>query len=487
MNKLNPIIRSLLLAGLAVYFLFFIVNCLITIGHPYPIDYAEGISLDRVIKITHWRWDGIYGDITHYPYLSCQYNPVAWVLIAALAKVFGGSLALGRSFSFGTALLLGLLIYLFVQRKTKDNYLAGLAALFYFASPYVYYQAHVFGDIMSLGIIFSLLGLYCVDKYEGSQKVFWAVPFFVLAFFTKQYFIAAPIAACLYLFFRDRKTAFIIGLAYSLCLAAGIAVAAYLTNGYFIFHTIMSNRFSYVVFKMVFEYISTIQIHFLLLTIAVVYVLSKLFVKKADLFSIYFMITALIALGVGKVGASSISYMLELLVVSCLLFALYFKEQGDQIAANIQSGLFISILLIGQLITLAHAPYAADSSYRLSSTPTYRDRLVGEQVSRLIKQATGPVISQDAGFVVINGQELLVDPILVTQLSLAGMWDQSNFVKDIDQRKFTLVLLKFDLATTKHTGWFTDEMLLVLRNNYQLVEQIGGNYLYKPLKKGPNR
>ncbi|MBU0671465.1 MAG: hypothetical protein KJ732_00385, partial [Candidatus Margulisbacteria bacterium] len=70
MDKRISKIKIFLLFALLIYFAFLIFNAAVTIVFPYPVDYAEGISLDRVCKISQWRWDGIYDDIAQYPYLS---------------------------------------------------------------------------------------------------------------------------------------------------------------------------------------------------------------------------------------------------------------------------------------------------------------------------------------------------------------------------------------------------------------------------------
>ncbi|MBU0672802.1 MAG: glycosyltransferase family 39 protein, partial [Candidatus Margulisbacteria bacterium] len=406
-----------------------------------------------------------------------------WFLMAGLARVFGCSLALGRVFSFVTALLLAVLIGWLVKQSTKDGYVALIASLFYLASPYVYYQAHVFGDIMSLGIIFSLLGIYLVSKYEGSNKIYLSLPLFILAFYTKQPFVVAPAAACLYLFFKDKRTALKFGGTYALLVLTIFLMANCLTSGNFYFHTIAGNRFAYNLVKMLFEYITTIQVHFVLLGFAAAFALNKLLKRELDLFSFYFCLAALVAVGVGKAGASAISYMLEPLAVACVLFSRSLVELQCRFKDYILARSLLVVLLILQLAALAHAPYTADSTFRLSSTPTEDARLIGEKVSRYIQSTKGRVLSQDAGLVVINGKELLVDPILVTQLSKGGMWDQTGLVTDIADGRFSLVLLKFDLEQTKSSGWFTDEMLSAIRNNYCLDERIGENYLYKP-KRG---
>lgn len=475
-------LRIIFLLGLVIYFIFFVYNAFVTILHPYPIDYAEGISLDRVDKLS--QGINVYHDISTYPYICCQYMPVAYLILAAFAKIFGASLALGRISSLVTSLLVGALIYKIVDEKTQGKYVAIVSSLLFFASPFTYVQGHVFGDIMTMGILFSLIGVYLLLKYEESKKVYLCLPFFLLAVYTKQPFIVAPVASFIYLFLKDKKTSITLAGVYAISGLFLFLLLNYLTGGQFYFHTIASNCWPYSILQLAYEYIRTIMIHIVLFAFAGSFVLYTTikggYREKHGIFIIYFVISALMALTVGKIGASAISYMLELVAVSCILFGFFFDRIKREIEGTTMIPVLVGGLLIFQLVAFAHAPYVADSAFSGSTTPTVEDKMVGEEVSSYVKNMSGKILSEDAGFVVINGKELLVDTTLVAQLYRVGLFDQSELVSDVQDREFSLILLKFDVeSVTKHQR-FTDEMLDAIRANYHLVEKIGENYMYEP-------
>lgn len=471
-------LKILFLCGLVIYLLFFLYNACISIVHPYQIDYAEGISLDRVRKLS--RGISIYIDISTYPHICCQYTPVAYILYTGLAKIFGASLALGRSASLVTSILVGALIYGIVKENTRDRYIALISSLLFFASPFAYFQAHVFGDIMTLGILFSLIGIYLITRYERTKRVYFCVPFFLLAVYTKQTFIAAPIASFIYLFAKDRKLTIKIAGLYVLSGLCLFLLANHLTEGRFYFHTLASNLFPYTIFNLVFRYVKTIQLHFILLSFAGAFALHAVIRRQSNIFVIYFVISAIIAITAGKVGASAISYMLELIAVSCILFGFCFAGVQQQIRESELANTLVGVALIFQLVVFAHVPYFADSIFRGSTTPTMTDRINGQKVSSYVKNTTGKVLSQDAGFVVLNNKELLVDLFLFTQLYRKDLVDQSELVSDIQNKEFSLILLKFDVKKAERSDCLTDEMLNAARNSYHLVETIGGNYIYEP-------
>lgn len=471
-------LRILFLVGLVIYFLFFLSNAFITILHPYPIDYAEGISLDRVIKLS--QGINIYHDISTYPNICCQYTPVAFLIFAFFSKIFGASLALGRSASLITSIIVGVIIYGIVKEKTRDNYIAITSSLLFFASPFTYIQSHVFGDIMAMGILFSLIGIYLVFKYEDSKKIYFCIPFFILAVYTKQSFITAPLASFLYLFLKDKKLSIKMALIYAISGLLLFWLANYLTGGQFYFHTMTSNGWPFSITKMIYEYVMTIQIHLVLIGFALAFCLITVIRREYNLFVTYFTFSTLLAVTVGKIGGSAISYMLEPIALSCILFGVFFERMEQKIKKNELATILVFTLLILQLVSFAHAPYVADSVFSGSTTPTMEDRIIGQEVSAYMKNTSGKVLSEDAGFVVINDKDLLVDPVLVTQLHRVGLFDQSEILNDIQNGDFSLILLKFDVKEVEHYGHFTDEMIEGIRNNYYLVETIGENYIYEP-------
>jgi len=465
--------------GLIIYFLFYIFNAYQSIIYPYQIGFGEGYVLNHADMLS--KGHSLYNhNISTYPFLTAIYGPICPLICAGLIKIFGVSFAPGRFLGMSEAILIGALIYKIIQEETKNNYNAVISSLFFFASPYVYCQSRLYGEIVTLGMLFSLIGIYLVLKYEKTTKIYLSIPLFLLAVYTRQTFIAAAFASFIYLFTKKQKSAVKYVLLYMLSGLFIFLLANHVTDGQFYRHMIQYNIHQFNIFFMVIGYVRAILLHSILFGFAAAYALYVLSKKQLSLFVIYFLISAGVAVTIGKAGSGGSSYMFELITVSYILFGMFFNEIKPQINEkdSIMSVL-IAVMLILQLILFAHAPFVADSPFEASKTPTHADVLNSQKVSLYIKNASGPVLSEDAGFALLNDKEVLLEPFVFTQLYKQGMWDQKKLVGDIHDRKFSLILLKFDL-NENDSERFTKEMLNEMRKNYYFVDKIGDNYIYKP-------
>lgn len=478
MKKLLTSFKILFLLGLIVYFIFFVYNAYASMMYPYHITYADGIGLDRIQKLS--QGINVYHELSAYPYVPCQYPLVAWLLLTGLAKVFGTSLAIGRVYSFITSILVGVLIYKIVKTQTKDKYISIVSSLIFFASPFTYLQASVFGDIMATGIIFSLIGVCLVLKYQNSKMIFFCIPFFLLAGYTKQVFIAAPIASVIYLLFKNKRLSLQIGSLYVIFGTSIFLLINYLTNGQFYFHVVSSNQaYPFSLFTLIYHLVLTIQTHLVLFALATAFAMYLIYKRENNIFVIYLIILIPMMITLGKAGSSPISYMLETIAISCILFGSFFSRviqcKKDKILP-----VLVGLLLILQLVTFVHAPHVIDNMYMRSTTPTENNKNVTQEVSLYINNASGKMLSEDMGILVINNKELLVDIAAITHLHREGISMQGEIVSDINNRNFSLILLRFDVNTTNHYHSVTDEMLVGVRNNYHLEKCIGLNYIYLP-------
>jgi hypothetical protein len=103
-----------------------------------------------------------------------------------------------------------------------------------------------------------------------------------------------------------------------------------------------------------------------------------------------------------------------------------------------------------------------------------------------VREAKGKILSEDAGFVVVNGIEPLMETFQMTQLAEKGLWDQSPLIKDLQDRSISLVILQQNLNNERiyvreNFRRFTPEIIRELRANYHLVDKIGRFHIYKPL------
>ena len=475
-NSLFKLLYGLFFVGLVIYFVFYIFNACQSIIYPYQLDYGEGFLLYFAHALSQGH--NIYQDISTYPFIPGLYPPVYSLVCAGLVKISGISFSTGRFVSVLSAILIGLLIYKIVKEKTnnQNNQIAIISSLLFFASTYVYKWTCLF-RVDTLGLLFSLVGIYFVFKYENSKGIYLSIPFFLLSVYTKQSLIAAPLASFIYLFLRDKKLGIKNICLFGLTGFFLFLLANYITKGQFYLHIGLYHTGIFSIYKPIASYIGMIYIHAVLLGFAFSYVLYDVSKKKLSLFVICFITSALVAVSVGKIGAS-INYFIELVAVSCILFGLFLDELRPRVKKESLASILVITLLLIQLVLFAHMPYVTDEA------PTTADLNNGQKVSSYVINTNGRILSEDAGFVVVNDKELLIEPFMAMQLEKQGLWNQSKFVSDLQNKKFSLIILEFDVNCDGiHKYRFTDEMLNVIRNNYYLVEKNGNYYTYMPKQR----
>jgi len=482
--NLPKLLHYILFAGLAAYFIYYVFDAYRCISYPYQIDYGEGFLLYFAHTLSQGHT--IYHDMSIYPFIPGLYPPVYALVCAPLVKLFGISFSIGRLISVLSAILVGILIYKIVAIKA-DKRIAVISTLFFFASPYIYYWTRLF-RVDTLGLLFSLVGIYLVLKYERSKAIYLSIPFFLLAVYTKQSLIAAPIASFLYLFLKDKRLGITSAGLFGLSGILLFLLCNYATDGQFYLHTVAYQNFGISLHQTIERYLDMIQTHAILFGFAFVQAVYIILKKNPGLFAYYFVASALIAVSVGRPG-SHVNYFLELIVACCILSGTLLSELQPQIKKASLIGISVVVLLLLQLAYFAHLPY----------TPTAEDLRIGEEAASWVQSSSGSILSEDAGLVVINDKELLIEFFMATQMEKRGLWDQSKFVSDLQNKSFSLILLEVnaksqlafltlegsdEIARTQqrysNRQRFTVEMLEAIVSNYHLTETIGKYFVYEP-------
>lgn len=467
------ILWTILLGGLAIYIVFFIIESIILINYPYQISYGEGFILNQAVIISQGQ--SIYQDITNYPYLVGNYPPVYPFLCALFVKIFGVSFAPGRFISFIAVILSGFLIYIILKenrRLQKGSFKESIviSALFFLASPYIFYTYPLY-RVDALALLFSLAGLYFVFKFENRKSVYFSIPFFILALYTKQSFIAAPIASLIYLTFKNIKRGIIYFIFLSLVYVSIFLLLNNLTGGQYCLHNFTYNANTFSILFAIRMCVSALQIHAILFTFAFAYIIHIIIRKKLSLFAIYLIITALMAISIGKID-SGINYFGELVACSCIILGIFLNE--TEFTNKESKNILIVTGLLLQLILFAHMPYLT------GHTPTNTDKKNAEKISLEIINTPGSILSEDGGLLVVNRRQILFQPFVFTQLARQNLWDQGKFVADITEKRFSLIILTFNINYEIDKERLTEEMAEAIRRSYYSEEKIGDYYIYRP-------
>jgi hypothetical protein len=469
---------------LGIYLVFYLIHAIQCIIYPFQLDFGEGYVLYYANAIA--KGNTIYPDISNYPFIPGLYPPVYPLLCAPWVKLFGLSFIPGRMISVISALLIGIVIYKIVSH-VSNRHTAIIASLFFLASPYVFLTT-VWYRVDTLGLLFSLIGVLFVVKHTDDRVVYLSIPFFLLAVFTKQSFLVAPISSIIYLLFKNRKLAVQIGAFFGISTGGLFILVNYFTYGQLYHHLITLQSFAPVFQLVIQKYGDFISSHLVEYILALALVIVILLQKKWDLLPLYFIITAIAAITVGRPGAN-VNYFLELIAVCSILTGLAYYKFQQQIQKGTLAGLLITSLVLIQLAMFIHGPYEPLSE-------DYKDRT---QLSTIIKSTSGDVLCEDADLAILNGKKLYIEWFMATQLSSQGKWDQSLFVSDLQNKKFSMIILENDAFTTyklitiqdgeklrqqqkvmSYELRYTAQMLDAIINNYHIVVEIGLFHVYQP-------
>lgn len=465
--------------GLALCAVLFVYHGAALVAHPYDLDNSEGFILYQSVRIAQGEF--LYPPLDAAPYLVDNYPPAYPIVGAIGVKLFGVSFAWLRAVSLISTLLTAVLLGVWTRQKTRSGSASLLAGLI-FLSFYHVYQWGALARVDALGLLFCVAALVV---FERNRRWELTIPLLLLALLTKQSFFAAPmaIACCLALFDWKRAINFMIALAASsLLIWACILV---LSGGRAWNHlvTYNANAFYWTDVWINFRYWIWMYTVWGCAPLAVLLMDAKRIRSNdegATPLLFWFTLGAILeALLCGKIGSAP-NYFLALVAAASVGCGVIFAEfenlrKTSEAASRILYSFFIAAFLL-QLIATLHWPYSAMD---FAPTPTRAEAQAGRLMQNRLQQIDGPILSDLCGLPLLDGREPVMQPFILTQLSHEGEWNQQPLVESISQRRYTALLLHFDLSRPDwDRGRFTEEMIASFRDIFVQSQRYGDYYLY---------
>jgi Dolichyl-phosphate-mannose-protein mannosyltransferase len=502
--------------GLGIYLALTLWLGFVGLVYPYQLDYGEGIVLWFARELAHGQ--SIYTLPGAPLFASSNYPPVSMLLSAALMPLFGDGYTSGRLLNFAAALIVAALIYRIVKTEAKNARAGALAALFFIGSPYIYHWVPLFrADLIGLGFAFA--GIYFVwewqrveegrrQKAEGRDRdwfsAYWllatAYLFFLLALYTKQSLFAAPAAACLALFARNRRTA----IAFAVALGA-IGGAIYLaldaaTSGGFTFGLITSNATVFLTGQLVpllENFVTTFPI---LLLLALWAWVNRIRARQVGVLEWYALISFATLTLAGRVGAWE-NYFFEAIAAACVFAGIAvgswqsavgswqlavgsWQSPGNRPQTSVLRSpslrqtqgklLVLPLLLLVQLALMWHDP-------RIAANLVAQDLPANQQLATLLARTRGTVISEDMGALVTSGKPVAYYTFQYSSLARSGEWDQHWELNGLRDHAFPLVILERGTREdVDHYRRFTRDFVSALDRYYAVTQTIGKYEIYTP-------
>lgn len=460
------------------------------LGYPYPHDGLEGTLLHEARLLR--AGEPLYQPLEQLRFVSAPYPPLHPLLLA-LADRFAGPHVFwsGRLISLIATLCIAALIVL-TARRAGGAWLGGLigAALLLSAPPVLLWATRIKPDMLAL--LLTALGLYLATRAidDPRRSIAWRWPVvagcFVLAFFTKQTAIAAPLACGLALLIADvraferatppslraragyvgrlpiRRRTLVFGLTYA-ALALGIwALLDGVTGFQYSAHVWGLHRSEWRSTALLLKFVELLAPYWPAVLLAAALVARALRTGRALVPACYALVAPLTLLGASETGANH-NHLLETLLALALLAGCAAGWMAELLDRRSLAALLLLGLLGGQ-IALAYQPQQWYLGELAPDDPPAR-------YLTYLRAVPGEVLADDVGLLFAAGRPLRYDdPSTMGPAARSGVWDQSGLLREIAERRFSAILLPLNIEreTSDPSGRWTDEMLAAIRAHYRL-------------------
>ncbi len=506
------------------YFLVYAYYAYRLLLFPFDYDQGEGFELLDTLMLSQGRLP--YLDSNVYPFYSSNYPPVYHLVIVPLIWLFGPQYWTGRLVAtLGTLITAGAIGYgVYRAQGRRRWWLVLLASLAYFASNYVYHVGPLFRQHLFL-VMFETLavviagGVIAREEKTGRQSNRgWLVimALLLLAGYTKQLAYATVAAVFIFLFLRQPRRAVLWAVPF-----AGVTGLVFLalnlaTDGQWVVTTVSANINEFIPGQAIGLFRQWFTLHPVLILTAAGYAIYQLYGERLSVGAIWFVIAALNSVTAGKWGAGE-SYFVTAVAASCLLTGVAFSRLLDWLCSRGWSwqpaiGLraetaalaVIPLLFLVQaeavfhlpthtpwLQTIARAlgkpdhtlvapqtscsaprpaepiPYVDEAFILIGRPPTDRDTAAGRRIAAVIAAGKTPAFSEEAGFNLYVGRDVVTNPTQLLNLYKAGELDLTEMIAMLDSQAFDTIVFR--------AQFYPPPVLEVIGQRYQTTELVEMN------------
>jgi hypothetical protein len=469
-----------------MYLLLFAVIAASRLARPLEeLTYGESWLLDGARQIA--RGEGLYASPDHLPLMQYAYTPLYYAVVGGLLRIFGDSgYTLGRTVSLLATLFGAAALAWSISRLTRRLLLGLLCAGLFLTQnlTVLLWATQHRVDPLALGLTLVGLALFTSEKYS------LAAAFFVLAFFTKQTFVVAPLAAAITLWpCRVRLVRF--AAVVSAGVLGGLAVALWLSHGWFWWHVVTTNANPPDLSTFAGLMGSLLQFNGVLLLVALVS-LALPSRPSERVWRLYFVGSLLTLPTLAKLGASS-NYWLELTAGTAVLTSL----AADYVGRWPQTRLIAPTVIAGALLVAVpgYQATAIDAEQSVADMlqppdPHYLS-FVGDSDSadayrvdarfiEFIAAQPGDLLTDNSGLAVAAGKRITYEFQIFQLLKAEGFWSEQPILDAIAAQRFSLVALMHPLdGPIAGTRW-SPGLQTALQADYAFVGARDGFRLYTP-------
>ena len=363
-----------------------------------------------------------------------NYPPLSFFILGEVARFTGDAIIAGRMVAFVSTLGTGICLALAARAMGCSRWQAGIAALLFWAAPWVIVRFAALNDPQMLGNFLDAAGLaLIVRRPRDVFHIALAALFLTLAEFVKPLFITLPLALMVWLFVYERRSA---------GLLAGFGIAfAVIGYGFWAF-ALHVELLSHIFSPRVFLWSRlTGQPGQWLLVEALPFVASLALFWRRESFAFFAALYAAIGFGLavffsGGDGVSA-SQMMDVSMAVALGGALYLERaKGARWtfpALGFVAGLQAVILVLSFLGLFASRPSLPD---------LMGSRYATRYDTQLLANQRDPVLCETLALCYWAGRTRQVDTFGLSQQIARGARPASDFTRLLDAHAFRMIQLQ---------------------------------------------
>ncbi len=468
-----------LLYALLVYLLY-AANL---IGFPYDYDQGEGFEVQDSVYFSRGQLP--YRDTEAYPFYASNYPPLFHVMAAPFVWVFGPAYWYGRLLGLLGSLISAAAIGWAVYRDGGgQRWIALLAGLAFLSSNFVYHIGPLFRQHTMMVTFETVAMVLLASAYprRDRRRVGLALLLLLCAGYTKQLAAISAVAALAWMFLRQPRRALLWSAVFML-VGGGIFLWLQLASGgHWWTQAIVANVNRFIPEQALGLFNLWFKLHGLLLIPAGLLVIYETYCDRISLYSIWFLASALLGgLASGTWGAGD-SYFVTSIAGACILSGVVFSRLLTQrldfrgplrrlplSKMSAVAAFVVPLIYLGYAratlkmpTTGAFTPIAGllgiegnvredfyDSAdftvggyARIGYFLGAADWAAGERITELIRQSDKPALSEEAGFNLAVGRDVVTNPTQLRNLDLAGLFRGEQLIAMIENQEFGLVILR---------------------------------------------
>ena len=468
-----------LLLSLLVYLLY-AANL---IAFPYDYDQGEGFEVYDTVLFSRGQLP--YRDTEVYPFYASNYPPLFHIMAAPFVWLFGPAHWYGRLLSFlGSLVSAGFITYAVYRDGGGHRWIAALSGLAFLSSNFVYHIGPLFRQHTMMVTFEAAAVVVLARAYPQRDRrgIALALLLLICAGYTKQLAAITAVAAIAWMMLRSPRRgllwALVFGIAGSLLFAALYLASA----GEWWTQAIVANVNVFMPEQALGLFALWFKLHGFLLIPALLLAVYETYLDRISIYSVWFLFSALLGgVASGTWGAGD-SYFVTSIAAACILSGLFFARaqhanwrlRGPLRALPVRKLSAIAMIAVPLLYlgyaraTLklptsgAFAPIASvlgvegnvraefyDSASflvggyaRIGYFLTDADLAAGNRIADLVRASAKPVLSEEAGFTLAAGADVVTNPTQLRNLHLAGEFKGDELIRMIEAHEFGLVILR---------------------------------------------